>query len=88
MRLVRWQGLQRHGDGLPGQIAEMAAAGDQHQAAVTPGQQRRDLAAAGGVVQHEQGPLPGHSVPPQRGPALQILGEIAGIHPNSCQQPR
>ena len=46
-----------------------------------------DLAAARGVVQDEQGALPGHPVPPQGSPAFQVPGKEAGVYPGSCQQP-
>jgi hypothetical protein len=86
LRLAQGQGLQQERYGCPGQITEVAAAGDQHQTALTAGQQGSDLRAAGSVVQHEQRPLPGHPVPPQACPAVQIAGKVTGVDADGGQQ--
>jgi hypothetical protein len=64
-RLPRWQGSQQQRRGRAGQVAQVPAAGHQHQPPPAAGQQRGHLAAAGGVVQHQQRPLPGHLVDQQ-----------------------
>ena len=52
-----------------------------------PGSSGADLRAAGGVVQDQQRPLPGHPVPPHRGPAVQVTRYEPGVHPGGGEQP-
>ena len=58
------------------QRGQPAAAGDQHQAARRPGQQRADLIAPGGVIQHQQHLLAGQMAAPGRRPCLQARRDL------------
>ncbi len=60
--------------------------GDQHQAAPCARQQRPDLLAVSGIVQHQQQLPAGQPVPPQPGPRLQVGRDLAGRNPDSQQQ--
>ena len=68
------------------QRGQVAAAGDQHQAAAGAGQQRPDLLAAGRVIQHQQQLPLGQPVPPQRHPRLQARRDLRGGNPGGQQQ--
>ena len=85
-RLLRRQHIQQHRRDRAGQVAQVPAAGHQHQAPPAPGQQRGDLARAGRVIQHQQRPLPGHLVPPHPGPPVQVTRQEPGIGPRGGQQ--
>ena len=68
------------------QRGQVAAAGDQHQAAAGAGQQRADLLAAGRIIEHQQQLLTGQPVPPQRHPCFQAGRDLRGGNPGGQQQ--
>ena len=87
LRLLRRQDIQQHRRDRAGQVAQVSATSHQHQAAPASGQQRGDLAGAGGVIQHKQCPLPGHFVPPHCRPPVQVARQETGVDPRGRQQP-
>ena len=68
------------------QRGQPPAAGDQHQAARRPGQQRADLIAAHGVIQHHQHLLAGQVTAPGRRPCLQTRRDLLRRDPGRQQQ--
>ena len=63
------------------QRGQPAAAGDQHQAACRPRQQRADLIAAGGVIEHQQHFLVGQVPAPRCRPGLEAWRICCGTTP-------
>ena len=61
---------------VPGDQPEQpGTAGDHHYAGVAAGQQWNDLTGAGGVVEHDQHPLPRDQTAEQRGPGVGVGGD-------------
>ena len=79
------QGVQADRRGVF-QRSQVAAAGDQHQAAAGAGQQRPDLLAVGRVIEHQQQLPFGQPVPPQRHPRLQPRRDLPSRDPSGQQQ--
>jgi len=83
-RIARWEGGERHScRTLQG---DTAPAGDQHQTASAPRQQRFHLSPVSGVVQQEQHALASQPVAPQAGPGVQVIGYVPHVDANAGQQ--
>jgi hypothetical protein len=86
LRLGQRADGDRRGAAAGQQAGQPAPAGDQHQAARRPGQQRPELTRRPRIIQHDQQPLASQQRPVQRGRLVLIKGDPLGRRPQGAQE--